>query len=177
MLDAYQLLIFNGTAIDMGVDMTSVIKSSKKCCSVETILSCCLNSVKMLIASQKAFGNDWEEIENNLNDLDHLLNIAENTTDVDAQLLLIEFVEIEYEKNNALSFVFELRDAFVYNNRSFLSDSINAIVEELNKSGVKHKLERTTEDGLPDSIFPQKHSKSLNDDSNEYDKVINDIID
>lgn len=163
LLDAYQLLIFNGTAIDLGVDMTSVIKSSKICCSVETILSCCLNSVRMLIASQKAFGNDWEEIVNNLNDLEHLLNIADKTTDADAQLLLIEFVEVEFEKNNALSFVFELRDAFVYDNHSFISNSINDIVEELNKSGVKHKLELTTEDGLPASIFPQKHSKSSTD--------------
>jgi len=111
--------------------------------------------MKMLISSFTAFGDDWREIVDNLDNLDKLLDIAEIMEDENAQLLLISYVETCIEGDNLWIRNNNIRSACDSHSSQPIIEELNRYIDEFNTIQGVHKvnIEKYNETNLPPSVF------------------------
>ena len=90
-----------------------------------------------------------EKYLNSLRDDRALLDICAEIRDVDLQLFLISFVELNIDINALQITSLQLLKAYRSNQLYVLVDHLNAVVKRLTDYGVKHDLPTYTTDNLP----------------------------
>lgn len=169
-LQAYRGLVDNYKAIQVEENIEMNVTLFIPYCPSETVLHHCKLALKMLIASQKTYGTNWQDIVAHLDNLEKLLDIAEITEDENAQLLLIEYVETIFDGNEILKRNNELRTAYKTQNKNFICKVLNEYTKKLDKQRIEHKLPFFTEENLDEYLF----SKSKSDD--DFETLLNDFL-
>lgn len=146
LLWSYYQLNKKGVAHNLHVSLS--IRPPYVCCSVEDTLQYSLNCLMMLIASRDAFGDKWQEVVNNLNNVESFPEMAETFDDINIRTLLCRYYDVIEARNKLLLFDIQLE----HGSCQYIADTINSIIDELEKNNIQHELQRVTEYSLPDSI-------------------------
>ena len=151
----YQKLKDKGVISGFEDDYYCSISQTSVCCSMSDTLEYCLNCLKMLIASRDAFGDVWQEIVGNLDNAFGLRDIAKTVKDNDARKLLYRYCDFIEARNELLMIDIQLEHSI---NNTYISEIINAIIDEIEENNIKHELQRITDDNIPDSIEELKET-------------------
>lgn len=154
-LFAYKNLLEDNKAMVLTDNLDIDISHFIPYCPSEYVIMYCKLSMKMLISSFTAFGDDWREIVDNLDNLDKLLDIAEIMEDENAQLLLISYVETCIEGDNLWIRNNNIRSACDSHSSQPIIEELNRYIDEFNTIQGVHKvnIEKYNETNLPPSVF------------------------
>lgn len=125
------------------------------CCSIGDVLQFGLNSLKMMIVSRDSFGEQWQEIEDNLGDANRLYQIVKKVSNATASDMLMGYCNFITARDELLLFDIQLEHSI---SNAYVADTINAIISELDHNNVQHELKRVTEESIPESIKDMKSS-------------------
>lgn len=117
-----------------------------------------MQALKALISIKSLFGQQWDAILSNNDNLEKILDVAEQTNDQSLQLFLIEYVELQLELDNFFVYTERLQTMVLDNNRQAIADELNAYVHRLDKESIVHHLPEFTSDNLPEGLFVDDNS-------------------
>ena len=158
MLDSYNALLKRGLADAINESIEFTPEELTPCCTTDTAIEHMRRALKMLLASHRAYGDKWPEIFKILGNDDETLNWAEKLTDPDAQLLLIEYVEVSIEAESKTIDNDELRIIIEGKDIAKLYNKLNESIKQMNDEGIKHHL-KLLELGSP---LPEYFAKIMN---------------
>ena len=115
-------------------------------CSIKDALEYSLQAFKMLIVSQKAFGNRWQEVLVNLTNVNCFPKLADTFDKEDLQNMLNKYYNFIVARNELILFDVHLEHASLKD----LADTINAVITEMDENNIPHDFKQVTEDSLPD---------------------------
>ena len=153
LLLTYQKLRDDGDANVIEKDFGYDKNNGFLCCSIGDAIQYGLNGLRMLIASRKVFGGEWQEIADNLGDANHLYIIAKKVSNATASDMLKEYCNFITARDELLLFDIRLEHSI---SNAFVAKTINDIVDELDQCKAQHKLKRVTEESIPESIKDMK---------------------
>lgn len=115
-----------------------------------------MQALKALISIRSLYGELWNDILANYDDLDKMLDVAEKTKGEDLQLFLIEYVELQLEMDNLFEYTERLQTMYLDNNKQGIADVLNDYVKRLDEHSVSHQLPFYTTENLPADLFEEE---------------------
>lgn len=122
-----------------------------------------------------------------LKDDEEILDYAEQESDVDLQLFLIEYVELHIELDAIITKNYSIYCAYKKGNTEILIEALNQYRNRLNELNLENGLPEFTEDNLPeislskrpkksDSLISDATEESENDSDDEFDRLLAEFL-
>lgn len=122
-----------------------------------------------------------------LKDDEEILDYAEQESDVDLQLFLIEYVELHIELDAIITKNHSIYCAYKKGNTEILIEALNQYRNRLNELNLENGLPEFTEDNLPeislskylnksDSLISDATEESENDSDDEFDRLLAEFL-
>lgn len=154
LIESYLILVQKGFAQDLQESLS--LHSPSVSCSIEDALEYSLKAFKMLIASRNAFGTKWNEVVENLSNMNRFLEIADAFSDKDIKNLLSRYYSLIIARNELILFDIHFEHA----NLKEVAETINAVISELNERNILHEFKPVTEENLPPDLVEWRMAMS-----------------
>lgn len=152
-VEAFDVIRRTQGALPIAEDIHIAKKSFNPICTIKDAVYYTQLALKMLISTQKAYGDDWPNIADNLGDNNALLDIAEKLTNENAQFLIISVVETYLELSNVCTENINIRNAIFEKDKKAIAEKYNEWRDFLMNENIPNTLPKYEEDTLPENLF------------------------
>lgn len=154
MVEAFQNIKDQTIVCPIEEDVVPDEKRFKPYCSVSDALYYAKLGLKMLIAAQNTYGDQWEAIKEGFGDDNAILDAAEKMdNNPNAQFLVVSYVEILIELEALCIEMNAIRTAIVKKDKAALVKEYSEWAEFLESEHIPNTLPLYTEDTLPKELF------------------------